>query len=51
MGLFGNGRCPGVSTAICDNPTKLVLNILQFAHVETRQTSEKRVTVVQMTTQ
>ena len=30
------------SIAVCDNPTKCVLNtLLQFAHVETGQISEK----------
>ena len=30
-----------VSITVCDNPSKYVLNTLQFAHVETTQTSEE----------
>ena len=39
-----------MSIAVCDNPTMCILNRRECAHVETGQTSEKRVAVVQMTT-
>ena len=35
---------------VCHNPTKCNLNTLQFMHVETGHTSEKRIAVVQTTT-
>ena len=35
---------------ICNNTSKGVLNTLQFVLIETGQTSEQRVTIVQMTT-
>ena len=41
MEIFENRRSPLVSIAIGDNPTKCVLNTLQFAQVETGQTSER----------
>ena len=33
----------------CDNPSKCVLNTLQFAHLETGQTPEDRVAVIKVT--
>ena len=46
MELFENWRCPEVSITVYDNLSECVLNRLQFVHVETGQTSEKRVAVV-----
>ena len=40
-----------VCYSLCNNLSKCVLNMLQFAHVETRQTSEERVAVIKATTQ
>ena len=47
MKLFKNRRCPSI--AVCYNPTKCVLNTMQFVHVENGQTPEQRVAVVEMT--
>ena len=41
MELFENRRCLCVFDTVCDNPSKCVLNTLQFAHVETGQTPEE----------
>ena len=35
---------------VCGNPSKCILNTLQFAHVETRQTPAERVAVIKGTT-
>ena len=32
---FGNRRCLCVFVTVCDNPSKCVLNTLQFVHAET----------------
>ena len=50
MELFENRRCLCVFVTLCDNPSKCVLNKLQFAHVETRQTPEERVAVIKAST-
>ena len=39
-----------IFVTVCDNPSKSVLNTLQFAHVDTGQTPEERVAVVKETT-
>ena len=39
------------SVTVCDNPSKCVLNTLQFVHVETGQTPEERVAVIKATVQ
>ena len=49
MEFFENRSNPLVIIAISNNPTKCVLNTLQITHVDTGQTSEKIVVVVQMT--
>ena len=43
MELLENGRC--LFGSITDNPSKCVLDILQFAHVETGEISELYVTI------
>ena len=50
MQSFQNRRCPCVFVTVCDNPSKRVLNTLQFAHVETGQIPEQRVAVIKATT-
>ena len=50
MELFENRRCLCVFVTVCDNPSKCVLNTLQFAYVETGQTPEERVAVIKVTT-
>ena len=50
MKLFENRICLCVFVTVCDNPSKCVLNTLQFAHLETGQTPEERVAVIQVTT-
>ena len=49
MEFFENRSRPRISIVIRSNPAKCVLNTLQFSHVETGQTSEKRVAVVKTT--
>ena len=49
MESFENWRCPCVFATVCDNPSKCVLNTLEFAHVETGQTPEERVAVIKAT--
>ena len=46
MESFVNWRCQCVSVTVCDNLSKCILDILQFAYVKTRQTSEERITIV-----
>ena len=50
METFGNRRFSCVFVTVCDNPSKCVLNTLQFVHVETGQTPEERVAVINVTT-
>ena len=39
-----------VCLTVCDNPCKCVLNTLQFAHLETGQTPEETVAVIEAIT-
>ena len=50
MGSFENTRCLCLFVTVCDNPSKCVLNTLQFADVETGQTPEERAAVMKVTT-
>ena len=50
MESFQNTRCPCVFVKVCDNPSKCVLNTLQFAHVETGHTPEEKVAAITTTT-
>ena len=45
-----NRRYPCVFVTCCDNLSKYVLNTLQFANVETGQTSEERHEVIKVAT-
>ena len=45
-----NRRCPYAFVTVFDNPSKCVLNTLQFEHVETGQTPEETVAVIKATT-
>ena len=49
MESFEN-RCLCVFVTVCDNPSKCVLNTLQFVHAETGQTPKERVVVIKATT-
>ena len=49
MESFRNRRC-FVSISVCDNPSKSILDTLQFVHVKTGQSSEERSAIVKMTT-
>ena len=42
-----NRRCPYVFVTVCDNPSKCLLNTLQFMHVET---PKERIAVIKATT-
>ena len=46
MESFENRRCLCVFVTVCDNPSKCVFNIQQFAYVENGQTPEERVAVI-----
>ena len=50
MESFENRRCPCVFLTVCDNPSKCVLNTLQFTHVKTGQAPEERVAVIKAAT-
>ena len=47
MELSENRRCPCVFVTVSDNPSKCVLNTLQFVCGETEQTPEEIVAVIQ----
>ena len=49
MKSFENRRCPCVFVTVCDNPSKCVLNTLEFAHVETGQTPKERISLMKVT--
>ena len=48
--LFENRRYPCVFVTFCYNPSKNVLNTLQFVNIKSGQTPEERVAVIEMTT-
>ena len=48
--MLENRRCPNIFVSVCDNPSKCVLNTLQFAHVDTGKTPQERVAVIKATT-
>ena len=50
MESFENRRYSCVFVTVYDNPSKCVLNTLQFAHVEKGQTPEETVAVIKATT-
>ena len=47
---FENRGCPCIFVTVSDNPSKPVLNTLQFVHVETGQIPEERVAVIKVIT-
>ena len=49
MESFENSRGLCVFVTVCDNPSKCVLNTLQFTHVETGKIPEERVAVIKAT--
>ena len=49
MESLENWRYLSVFLTVCDNPSKGILNTLQFAHVETGHTPEERVAVIRAT--